>query len=271
MPFRSILFVPGASPDRFNKAAQAKADAVCIDLEDSVAIHLKKQSREAVTDYLSMRTTGTPVGVRINPMNSVDGLLDVVALVEKNAQPDFIMLPKVESHLELNQLKVIIGDECPIWPTIESPIGLSAANSIALAVSEEACILFGGADFAASLGSDMSWHALHHARGVIVNAAAISGSGALDVPYLDVKDEEGLRAESKRVRAMGFAGRACIHPLQVSVINEVFSPTAEELLMAQKIVAAYKEAKGGVALLDGKLIEKPILRSAERLLKSRGK
>ena len=103
----------------------------------------------------------------------------------------------------------------------------------------------------------------------VANAAAIGQCQLLDVPYLDVTDNDGMAAETRRVKAMGFTGRACIHPKQVSVINEVFSPTAEEIEAAEKIVAAFDNAKGGAALLDGKLIEKPILLSAGRILSAR--
>ncbi|MEM9168839.1 MAG: HpcH/HpaI aldolase/citrate lyase family protein, partial [Pseudomonadota bacterium] len=104
------------------------------------------------------------------------------------------------------------------------------------------------------------------ARAAIVAGASVGGCQSMDVPYLDVKDDAGLRAETVRVKSMGFTGRACIHPAQVAAINEIFSPTEDELSKAERIARAYDEAGGGVALLDGKLVERPVLRAAQRTL-----
>lgn len=267
MAFRSLLFVPGSRPDRFDKAVASGTDAVCIDLEDAVAPHLKSEARKATLGYLSGGARDAAVGFRINPMNSLNGVQDVVAFAESKVRPAFIMIPKATGDAELIQLEQILGDQCPpLWPLVETAEGLLNAPEIACAVGEEGAVMFGGADYAASIGSDMGWDALHHARSVIVSAASISGAAAIDVPYLDVKDESGLRAETLRVKTMGFTGRACIHPAQVAPINEIFTPSTEEISKAEKIAAAYEEAAGGVALLEGKLIEKPVLRAAQRVL-----
>lgn len=267
MAFRSLLFVPGARPDRFDKAAASGADAVCIDLEDAVAPHLKAEARAATLQFLAEARPGAAIGFRINPLNTRDGLRDVLALADSAALPAFVMIPKAESAEEILQLRAVLSDDCPpLWPLVETAAALIAAPAIAKALGGAGGVMFGGADFSASLGSDMSWDALHHARSAIVCAASIGGVDAIDVPYLDVKDEAGLRAETARVRAMGFSGRACIHPAQVDAINEIFTPTPAELSKAEKIAAAYEEAAGGVALLDGKLIEKPVLRAAQRIL-----
>lgn len=267
MAFRSLLFVPGARPDRFDKAAASGADAVCIDLEDAVAPHLKSEARTETLSYLGGGSDRVAIGFRINPMNTLDGLRDIVAFTESNARPAFMMIPKAAGDAELSQLTEILGERCPpLFPLIETAEGLLNAAAIARAVGEAGGVMFGGADYSASIGSDMGWDALHHARSTIVSAASISGAEAIDVPYLDVKNEGGLRDETKRVKAMGFTGRACIHPAQVSSINEIFTPSTDDISKARKIAAAYEQAAGGVALLDGKLIEKPVLRAAQRIL-----
>ena len=156
-----------------------------------------------------------------------------------------------------------------MWSLVETPEAIANANSIAQAVGPTGGMLFGGVDYSAAIGSDRGWDALVFARGSLVNAAAIGQCQLLDVPYLDVADNEGMALETRRVRAMGFTGRACIHPKQVAVINEMFSPTSEEIDAAEKIVAAFDKAEGGAALLDGKLIEKPILISAARTLNAK--
>jgi len=265
--FRSMLFVPGARPDRFEKAIASGADAVCIDLEDAVAGHLKDEARSHTIDFLATAPEGAAIGFRINTLNSLDGIKDVAALAESNAVPAFVMIPKAAGPEEIEQLRDILDDKpIPIWPLMESPEALVNLGAIAYAVGEGGGIMFGGADYSASIGSDMGWDALSYARGALVSHAALAGCEIVDVPYLDVKDEAGLYTETKRVKSMGFTGRACIHPAQVSIVNKVFTPSTEEISKAEKIAAAYEEAAGGVALLEGKLIEKPVLRAAERVL-----
>lgn len=272
MAYRSLLFVPGARPDRFEKAVASGADAVCIDLEDAVAPGQKAEARKATLDFLKAPAKGAAVGLRVNALTSLDGWRDVVALAESGARPAFVMIPKASGAEELLQLRAVLGPNCPpLWPLMETPEAFFALPSVARAAGADGGVMFGGADFSASLGSDMSWDALFAARSAIVAAAALAGCEAMDVPFLDVKDEAGLRAETRRVRAMGFSGRACIHPAQVAAINEAFTPSADEVTKAEKIRAAYDAAGGGVALLDGKLIEAPVLRAAERTLAAKGK
>lgn len=265
--FRSLLFVPGSRPERFEKAIAAAPDAVCIDLEDAVAPELKGEARRNTLSYLSGAIAGAPVGFRINALSSIDGFRDVAAFADSAARPAFLMIPKAADAAEVRQLRAALCEKCPpLWPLLESPDALPKLAEIACAVGEHGGLMFGGADYSATIGSDMGWDALYHARASIVAAAAIAGCASMDVPFLDVRDEAGMRAETMRVRSMGFTGRACIHPAQVAAINEIFSPSAEEVGKAEKIAAAYAAAAGGVALLDGRLIEKPVLRAAERTL-----
>lgn len=273
MAYRSLLFVPGARPDRFEKAAASGADAVCIDLEDAVAPADKPNARRETLAFLRSSPRGAAVGMRVNALTTLEGWRDVVALAESGARPAFVMIPKASGAEALLQLGSVLGSSGegpPLWPLIETPEAYFAASAIARAVGERGGLMFGGADYSASLGSDMGWDALYAARAAIVAAAALVGCEAMDVPRLDVKDEAGLRAETMRVRSMGFTGRACIHPAQIAIVNEVFTPTADEISKAEKIRAAYEAAGGGVALLDGKLIEAPVLRSADRALAAKG-
>lgn len=267
MAFRSLLFVPGARPDRFEKAIASGADAVCIDLEDAVAPHLKDEARAAALEFLKLPQKGAAIGLRINALTDLDGFRDVVALAESGAAPAFLMVPKAAGGEELHQVRAVLGDLAPpLLPLMESPEGLHNLAAIADAVGSAGGIMFGGADYSAGIGSDMGWDAFYHARASVVATAALVGCETLDVPYLDVKDDAGLRAETARVKSLGFTGRACIHPVQVGPINEIFTPSADEISKAEKIAAAYEAATDGVALLDGKLIEKPVLRAAQRVL-----
>jgi len=267
MPFRTLLFVPGTRKDRFDKAVMAKPDSVCIDLEDSVPMDLKDEARSAAMQYLQTCKFNLPIGIRINDIYSLDGLLDLVELATRGVHPSFVMLPKTKGPHEVTQVRSVLGEHCcPIWAIIESPDGVSNASNIASSLRQDGGIMFGGADYAASIGSDMTWEALYHARGVLINAAGANGCATLDMPYLDVRAEAHLRDETERSKAMGFTGRACIHPIQIKPISEIFTPSEQDLSKAEKVVAAYENAAGGAALLDGKLIDKPIWLSAKRIL-----
>jgi citrate lyase subunit beta/citryl-CoA lyase/(S)-citramalyl-CoA lyase len=261
--------VPGARPDRFEKALASGADAVCIDLEDAVAPDQKTAARADALAFLESAPKDAALGLRINALTDRDGFKDAAALADTGARPAFVMIPKASGAFEIAQLRSVLGNEAPIWPLMETPEAMLALPEIARAVGESGGIMFGGADYSATIGSDMGWDALHAARAAIVAAASIAGCATMDVPYLDVKDEAGLIAETKRVKAMGFQGRAAIHPAQIAAINRIFTPSTDEVAKAEKIAAAYAAAAGGVALVDGKLVEKPVLRAATRVLAAR--
>lgn len=269
---RSMLFVPGTRPDRIAKALASGADAVCIDLEDAVAPHDKAQARDAVMQALSETREPAPrLGFRINPLRTPNGLADLAAYGASNAAADFVMIPKVAHPVELDiAAGALEGHERPhLWPIIESAEGLSRAYAIAAAPCVQG-LLFGGADFAADLGTTMEWEPLFFARGTLAAAAAAAGIQLLDVPYLDVNDDDGLAASTQRVRALGFTGRSCIHPKQIAGVNAAFTPSEAEIEQARKVLAAFAESRGGAALLDGKLIELPVIRAAERTLSAAG-
>lgn len=266
MQFRSLLFVPGARPDRFNKAASSGADAVCIDLEDAVAATNKDIARDAALEYLAAPVTRPAVGLRINTLSHIDGLRDAVALFESNAKPAFVLLPKVLNPEPVIQIRKILGETSPpVWALMETPEALQTIGDLTRAIGQEGGVMFGGADFSASIGSDMGWDALYHARASIVASAAVGGCQAMDVPYLNVPDIDGMTTETERVKTMGFTGRACIHPSQVKAVNDVFTPSPEQVAEAERTLAAYGESKG-VMLLDGKLVEKPVLAAARRVI-----
>ena len=276
MGFRSLLFVPGARPDRFEKAVASGADAVCIDLEDAVAPQDKAAARAETLGFLAGDAPrAAAVGFRINPLSSIEGFRDLAAFAESGARPDFLMIPKAGGATEAALIAEAFAAQTPalslpLWPLIEDPKALAAAPGVAAAAAATGGgVMFGGADYSASIGAGMGWDALYMARAGIVAAAASAGAPAIDVPYIDVKDMDGMRAETGRVKAMGFSGRACIHPAQVEAINRIFTPSDAELDKAARSAAAYEEAAGGVALLDGKLVEKPVLMAAQRVLAAR--
>lgn len=268
--FRSLLFVPGSRPDRFVKAAASGADAVCIDLEDAVAPQEKDAARRATLAYLAAPAQGRIVGFRINALTTLDSFRDVVAFADSAAKPAFLMIPKTAAASDLHRLRAALGSRCPaLWPLVEGPEALAALPAIAAAAAPDGGVMLGGVDYAAAIGAEMSWDALFHVRASLIAATAAAGCASIDAPFLDTADAAGLEAETRRVRALGFAGRACIHPAQVGIINGIFTPSATELSKAERIAAAFAAAEGGVALLDGALVERPVFEAARRVLSSR--
>ena len=266
MTFRSLLFVPGNRPERFEKALAAGADAVCIDLEDAVAPDAKGKARTAVTAFLAQGAR-PGLGVRVN--GPASEYLDADCRALSGLPLAFAMVPKVETPGQLVSLRLRLGDEVPLWPIIESPEGLRQAWDIA-AVQGVAGVLFGAADYSAEVGCTLDWDALLYARGALAAAAARAGVELLDVPYLDIGDAAGLSDSTRRAKALGFTGRACIHPDQVEAVNAAHTPTLAEADRARRLIIAFDAAAGGAALLDGKLIELPVVRAARRILDRAG-
>lgn len=272
-PVRSLLFVPGSRPDRWAKALASGADAVCIDLEDAVVPDDKTSARDAVLAWLDARGDAPcQVGVRINGLSTLDGFKDTVGLAGLARGPDFIMVPKADSGAQLAGLLGALGasrfddGRVRLWPVVESVAGLRAAEDL-IGYAAGGGLLFGGADYSAELGISMNWEGLFHARANLVEAATlVAGVNLLDVPWLDVNDADGLNAECARVKAIGFRGKACIHPSQVAVVNAAFSPDAGEIAWARRVIAAGQEQKGNAILLDGKLLDAPVYLRAERIL-----
>jgi citrate lyase beta subunit len=277
--FRSLLFVPGSRPERFEKAIASGADAVCIDLEDAVPPQDKAAARIKVLDWLSTQGEfGCAVGIRINGLDTVDGLRDVVALADTGVLPDFIMVPKAAASSDLWNLQSMLGlrpingktKRVAVWAVVETVLGLKNASDLAGSCGHFGGILFGGADFSAAIGTNMDWEALFHARSTLATQCRITSGTLLDVPFLDVKDEAGLRGACERVKALGFNGKACIHPSQVGIVNEVFSPTQAEIDWARRVREANLASTGNALLLDGKLLDAPVYLRAERILNQAG-
>ena len=267
---RSLLFVPAVRRDRFPKALATGADAVCIDLEDGVAPDCKEQARWQALDLLAGRgSTSAEVSLRINDVKTALGRADLEALVDSAARPDALMLPKVaaaDEILVVDQALARGGGALPLIVQIETAAGLLAAAEIAAASQNISAVFFGAIDLSADVGCAVEWEALLYARSRVALAAGAAGVSALDSPFMDVPALDALADETRRVRRLGFTGKAAIHPTQVPVIQAAFAPTAEDVAWARKVVAAYERQRGGVLLVDGQLIERPVVRSAHRTL-----
>ena len=267
---RSILFVPAIRPDRYPRALSTGADAVCIDLEDGVACGAKDDARQAALSLLTKREpTRAEVILRINDPKTDLGQIDLEALREAGVRPDALMLPKVAGADDIKQVESYLAasfPELPLVVMVESAAGLAAAEGIAAATPNVAAVFFGAIDFSADVGCEVDWDALLYARSRVVLAAALAGVSALDSPFMDVPALEVLSDECRRARRVGFTGKAAIHPTQVSAIQGAFSPTPDAVAWARKIVGAYERNRGGVLLVDGQLIERPVIAAAERTL-----
>lgn len=261
---RSLLFVPATRPDRFERAEASGADTVCLDLEDAVPLDRKDDARRNAVARLS---AARPVSVRINSPRTPQGALDIAALLGAATLPALLLVPKVEDPAEMAMLDGVYGGRLALCPLVETARALRTAWDIAAAPGVEA-VLFGGVDLSADLGVQPGWEPLLHARSTLVAACSAAGRRLLDSPATDVADLPGLSETTIRARALGFTGRACIHPDQVPLVNAAYDPSVAEIAWAHRVLEALGAAKGAPALLEGKLIEEPVARAARRLLAS---
>lgn len=271
-PRRSFLFVPGTGLDMFPKAIAAAPDIICVDLEDAIAPPDKAAARDATFTLFSQLPETShecELLVRINALNTADGLADVLAVLEAVKPPPGLMLPKIKSPDEvrlLDELLDNVAHPVRLQLIIETNAGLEACYEIAQASERVDALLFGGADMAAELRVAPTWPALLHARARLVHAAASAQIDLIDVPYLDLEDMAGLELEAALCAELGMTGKGAIHPKQLPVIERHFSPSEEQVAQARKITTAFEKAGTGLLVVDGKLIEKPVLRSQYRIL-----
>ena len=265
-PRRCLMFVPGSRPERYEKAIATGADQVCIDLEDAVAPGDKESARASLFAFLAQAPQGhSEIGLRINPLSTALGQADLAALAASGLTPAFVMLPKVETVAELRQADAALAAIDTVFiAQIETPKGLLDARDIAAASPRLQALMFGGFDYIVALRGRASWESFFHPRVQLATIAAEAGIGCLDVPWLDIKDEAGLVAETDRVIALGFTAKAAIHPAQVEPIQRRYLPTADEYARAQRVIEALAANRGEAIQLDGKLVDRPIEIAAER-------
>ena len=267
---RTVLFVPAVRPDRFEKAVATGADAVCLDLEDGVGFGQKDAARDkAVALLVDRPASHAEVILRINEPGASLGERDLAAVLAAGVRPDALMVPKVGDAETIRAVERRLEPSLsglPLVVQIETARGLAAAEAIAAASPNVAVLFFGAVDLSAELGCAIDWDALLYARSRVVAAAALAGVDAMDTPFMDVAATAQLGDEARAVRRLGFTGKAAIHPRQVSIIQSAFSPDADEVAWARRIVEAYETNEGGVLLVDGKLIERPVITAAQRVL-----
>lgn len=280
---RSMLFVSAEKPARFARALASGADMVCIDLEDAVHPDNKQQARGDVVRFLSDRSPvpGVALGVRINPVETSEGLADIHALVSAPGRIDVIVLPKVTSPRDVTLCQSWFSGYCDgIVALLETPGAIETAVSIARGGVHSSsgpallALMLGGADLASELGAAFAWDSLLPARGRLVNAAKAAGLQAWDVPHLALDEPDAVAAETRAVRAMGFDCKAAIHPAQLDAIHDAFAPSGEELAWARGVIEAGEanghgasgDGRAGAFLHKGKMVDEPVLKHARRLV-----
>lgn len=261
---RSLLFVPGSRPERFEKALAAGADLVCIDLEDAVLPQDKDTARKAV---LACVQATKKLCVRINPVNTPEGEKDLQSFANQQCAPDVVMLAKCESAADVLHAKQVINQEnVKFIPLIETITGLENAYQIASACEQVENIMFGGADMAAELRCEFSYEPLLFVRSQLVFAAAKANVGLIDVPFVDIKNEAGLLDETGKVKALGFSGKAAIHPGQIAAIHQTFMPSEEQIAYAKSVMAVVDGPDAGVVVVNSRMVDRPIILACQRIL-----
>ena len=267
---RSYLFVPGDRPERFAKALASGADAVVVDLEDAVGPAAKSAARSAVAHWLAAEPERDRVVVRINDESTPWYAADVALLAATRAA--LVMLPKAERVLSIADLR----DACPgiaVLPLVESARGMLGALALAEAPGVQR-LVFGTIDYTLDLdlGDDPSALESAYAHLVLVSRAAGIASPVAGVTA-NIGDEVRLLADLARARQHGFGAKLCIHPLQVATVHDALAPSAAELEWALRVLHAAAAAQGagqGAVMLDGRMIDKPVIEHARRTAERAG-
>lgn len=277
MPVRSLLFVPADSERKLARARREAADAIILDWEDSVAAGAKQAARKLASDFLRGRNGELPaVLIRVHSPRNAEFAGDAAALralADARFLPDGVMVSKCEQAGEAAEWSDVLdsiapGHRCSIVPLVESAGGIVRAAAIASCSARITALAFGAEDFCASTGIIRSAGEpeLLYARSAIVVAARAAGCDAYDSPVLSLDDAAVVAVAARRARSLGFSGMLAIHPSQLAETNRAFSPTAEEVEAARRVVADLDHAGGGVARSDGRMVDAAVLRNARRVL-----
>jgi len=282
-PIRSALFVPGDRPDRVDKAVATAADRVIIDLEDAVAASKKEEARALVRDKIIAHQDRS-VLARVNGLETgfITGDLEAVVVSELGG----LMLPKTESSHQVEEINRLLVDldkkqrpaagNTAVILLVESALGVQNIFQIASAAAElnrEFLIAMGAADYALDMGIELTKDGgeLIYPRSRIALACRAAGMAPpLDTPFMiDLKDMEALKKDAARAKQLGFQGKLCIHPNQIEPVHGIFTPTAEEIAFARRVVEVFEaEEAGGTAaiLVDGKFVDYPVVERSRRIL-----
>lgn len=273
---RTMLFIPGNNPGMLQNGGVFGADSVILDLEDAVAPQEKDAARLLVAHALRHVDYGASEKVvRINTLDTF-GHQDIKAIVP--CQPDALLVPKVQCADDIHQAVAAIAaaerpgqEQVKIVALIESPRGLAEANAIAKSDKRVIALALGAEDYTASIGAKRSKEGteIMTARALLVNAAAAADIQSIDTPFTDANDESGLEQDTIFAKDIGFKGKLTINPRQIDIIHGVFNPTTRDIDWAERVIKAIRLAEkegSGVASLEGKMVDAPIVSRAQRIL-----
>lgn len=277
---RSLLFVPGDSQRKIEKAASLDADVVCLDMEDGVALSQKPAARDSIRHALQNVNFGRSERmIRINPYGS--GLETEDLRLTIAGRPDSVLLPKVESAEALHWLdaQLAAAEQTNGWPAggiemlamVETARGIVNLKEIASASPRLTALIFGAEDLAGDIGAVRTREAweVFYARSAVVTHAAAFGLQAIDMVFVDFNDTEGLLRECRQGVELGYAGKQLIHPNQIAPTNEAFTPSEAAIARARRVVEAYEQNKAaglGAFALDGKMVDMPVVKAAQHVL-----
>ena len=260
-----MLFVPGTRPERYAKAAASGADGIIIDLEDAVNPEDKDRARALAMEGLAT----TPAVVRVNGVDTPWHTADLAALSDVPAGLRGVILPKSESVQMVAEVAAALPLGVAFLPLVESALGIRDASRIA-EVEGVTRLMFGNLDFALDAGitvrSDDEDELLYARSALVVASRAAGLPGPLDGPVPEIDDDELCLRRSIRALSLGFGGKLCIHPRQVSLVHQAFAPTDDEVAWARKVLEAAGDAKEGAVKVDGKMIDRPVIVRAESVL-----
>lgn len=276
---RAVLFMPGDSLRKIEKAISLGVDSIVMDLEDGVALSQKDAARGTVLSALQTLDFGHCERlVRVNPVGSDLLMADLDATIA--GRPDGYVIPKIDFDEQLHAVAEYLALEerrrgwpeggIRLLPIVETALGVMNVREIALADPRVAALLFGAEDLAGDMGAirtRASWE-VFYARGALVTAAKACRIQAIDQVFFDLEDMAGFAAECQFGRQMGYDGKMTIHPRQVEPAQRAFAPSAEEIEQAQRILAAYAEQQAagvGAFALDGRMVDMPVVRAAENV------
>ena len=270
-PRRSFIFTPGLKPEMYPKALASGTDMVCIELEDGIAPKDKEEARKKALNLFNDKQVDDGIEriIRINSVREHFGILDLQEILISENPPPAIMLPKVKTPDEVVLVDKLLsekGHDCRLHVIIETNEGLENAYDIGSSSSRIEALFFGGVDMAAELRCKNEWEPLLYARSRVVHAASSNGLDVIDVPYLDLEDMEGMKNLAIKARDLGFTGKGSVHPKQIRILNEVFTPDIQAIKRAKRILDTFRQADTGLVVIDGKLIEKPVIREMQRIV-----
>jgi citrate lyase subunit beta / citryl-CoA lyase len=277
MSERSYLFVPATSGRKIDKAYASAADAIILDLEDAVAVSEKPAARAAIATIVPT-SPARPTWIRINATGTDFCFADLQACVRPGVAG--LILPKVESAEQVRMVDWVLANvekaqgvahrSIALMGIVETALGLRRLDEIASSSPRLQRLMFGAVDLAADLGIGMDDATTAAARFAIACASRAGGLDApVDTAYVEIANVEGLRATTQRAASLGYTAKACIHPSQIEIVNEVFTPSASELDWARRVVETFEAAeRDGLAAvkLDGQMLDYPVVEKARRLL-----